>query len=1222
MTVHTLLKNFVDNYGVGQFSSPYLPSIIDDECIFRPFENRSFKSIFKKMFDKGDISRLVAEWSYATPGISSYAPAYTPESLPDVQYIIDCIGFAMGKIDELSAASSVPGEINQRVDLNSETVEYISHGSNDNLGMLIPSVMAQPVHRHLNAITREEGSVAQYVAAELGEPDVAFIRSKISGEQIDGVALAIRQMSAGRAFILGDMTGVGKGRQLAMLLKWARRKGFTPVFITEKSMLFNDLYRDLKDVGYDDMRPFILNSDPGARITDRFGHIVYNLPSEADMEELKETGSLPYCYDFLLTTYSQLNKDFTKSWKPGAVLQVIKDSYLIMDESHYASGLNSNVGVFSRSAVQAARGVCFASATYAKYPSSMPLYALRTAIGDANIPAEELLKIVSQGGPILQEVMSRGLVESGSMIRRQRDMSEVERTIETPADPCVAEGLCSAYDKVIALIDDIRDFHVRFIKPYVQSLDPVDILNKNCKKSHGEKWIDKKCLVADWSPQQRLAPTIRQLLFSLKTDLAIEHTLTELRAGRKPIVQVSRTMASNIARLLEIGDSCDAPDFVRVLESCVADMFQYQAKGITERKTGYSTRETAYSCNCRYDFAEVIKFYESDEWKKICPDKNPDETAKQAADGYNLLLDEIRTTLTGLPLSPIDYFSQRLIAEGYAVGELTQRCLYMEYDDVMAGPDSKAVCKARKAVDKKQIAADFNNGKIDVLIGNRVMASGISLHSSEAFADARPRTIITWEMQESADLQTQFDGRADRTGQIHRCKYKVLVSPVPAEQRYMMMSNRKQRSLNANVEASQGGRFEEDMFNKYGARVICEYAADNPEFAETVLSAELTTQGSDRFKSDKKVRIVQGNSAEFVSRFLRDLGLLSCADQVAVMTDVTERYNLFIESLEENGENDLRTDVLPLKAVMLEQRILVDGRKGNMSAFSQAAKIEKLEVDVLRKPLTAEQITETMAGLKDAKWLKPKVNDAVKEKTKNIEDYYATLRLRAQKQLGALISSGHYTPSRIKLLEERANNKAKMHTEISKVEATASAFADLLDSFVPGEVYAVPATMIPDGATDDPMLVRDMPVGIFMGYKVIGDKYTASRVQAVFAVNDSRSIVRVAMSDKDRVQTIVRQTYLGVMRPRLLSYSLATWNSRIVNFNREIVYMVTGNILAGIVKCNKCKKTVTRSKLSRFVAAMAQGRMVKYTDKGGNINCGYMLARSFNMDIFFKNIII
>jgi hypothetical protein len=88
------------------------------------------------------------------------------------------------------------------------------------------------VENVLYAIEQEKGPVDQWVRQQLDFYTVEELQRVLSAEQIDGVAMAIFQMGRGRGFILGDMTGVGKGRQLAAMIKWSLLKGRIPVYVT------------------------------------------------------------------------------------------------------------------------------------------------------------------------------------------------------------------------------------------------------------------------------------------------------------------------------------------------------------------------------------------------------------------------------------------------------------------------------------------------------------------------------------------------------------------------------------------------------------------------------------------------------------------------------------------------------------------------------------------------------------------------------------------------------------------------------------------------------------------------------------------------------------------------------------------------------------------------------------------------------------------------------
>ena len=450
---HIQLYEFIKRNGECYITVPQLTAMMDDEGLFRTYANKPYKLLFRFMVNEGLVKQFydLGEWKDDEAEKLEQDIENRFYGNADAHYALQSIAYALGWIKDVDDYDDGGIDICQSFGLEEDAVEYIAHGSKKCIGTLIPSAMALPVHHQLNVIAHEEGSVAEFVMSEMQIAKKKELDEKISGEQIDGVAMAIRQMRNGRGFIIGDMTGIGKGRQLAMLLKWATLQSNRPVFVTEKSVLFNDLFRDLFDVGYGDLRPFILNTDKEAKITDTNGNIIYNLPDEMEMNEFRDTKKLPAGYDFLLLTYSQLSRERAKNWKADSVMDTIEGAYLLMDESHNASGEESNVGEFFREAVQKSCGVCFASATYAKYPSSMPIYAMKTAMGEADVSATQLIDIISHGGPILQEVMAKGLVASGSMIRRQRDMKDVERTLYTSDNVKDIAALQGRYDKVIGL---------------------------------------------------------------------------------------------------------------------------------------------------------------------------------------------------------------------------------------------------------------------------------------------------------------------------------------------------------------------------------------------------------------------------------------------------------------------------------------------------------------------------------------------------------------------------------------------------------------------------------------------------------------------------------------------------------------------------------------------------------------------------------------------------
>lgn len=1188
--IHILLKQVVDTYGKDILCNDRLMAILDDEMIFRNYENHRYKPYFRDAIDLGLIGEIhgLNAWDEATS-------IYFAEKLCggnntwESRYAIDCMAYALGLTDKISEVTvNSTTEINQAVGLTETTVPYIAHGSDKCIGTLIPSAMVEPVHKQLNEIADEEGSVADYVMKEMQIKSEQELESKISGEQIDGVALAIKQMSIGRGFIIGDMTGVGKGRQIAMLIKWATLQGCKPVVVTEKAMLFTDLYRDLCDVGYGDLRPFILNNNNEAKIFAHDGFVAYGLPSNDEMDEFRTTKCIPAGYDFLLLTYSQLNRPSGVNWKCESVLETIRNSYLIMDESHNASGNDSNVANFFREAVKAATGVCFSSATFAKYPSSMPIYALKTALGESHISSDTLIKIISNGGPILQEVMAKGLVDSGSMIRRQRDMSEVERRLYAPESPERIHDVKSCYDTAIRFIYDIRNYFNEYVQPALKYMNAFGILAKKYPniKSATNFIYNKQPKLTTRSFSSLMTPVIRKLLYAIKTQDAIDLTLKELKAGRKPIIQISRTMESTLLRKGNVGTELKSSDFLLTLLDNIGNIFNYTVKATITKGSGKRTSTKVIFVDDAISFDELQTFHGND----------------NARIAYEELVKKLETTLSGIPLSPIDWFVQNIEAKGYKVGELTQRKVYLRYKDLSKGANGKARIDARKSVDKKALANGFNSGKVDVLIGNSTMASGISLHSSDSFADKRQRVVITWEMQDRVDVQTQFDGRADRTGQISHSAFSIISSSIPAEQRYLMMSSSKQRSMNANVEATQRTDMPcTDILNVYGAQVASEYLRDHPERA---------TLFEDAMQIDLKR---PEGKRQFINEFMRTLCLFECDEQEAILSDILERYESLISDLDNLGENELRFNALPLNATLMNRTVFAKGMNNGIGAFGSNADLDEVEVDILRKPLTKDKIIERSADLLSTDEVVERIKAATKQRIISINNYYDSLRTKAIEQLDDLKKRGQkIIPSRLSMLEERANNTDKMAHQIQKIVAIADEIEKLVSNFARFEPVGIPHVLRNVAIIEDRSIIKNVPIGLFLGFKIIGNDVVPSCIKAVFAVNDSRCCIELPLTAVEPLNVILAQTHAGAMRFRLSTVSLSNWNTFISEKKRETAYIVTGNLILGIATAHRLGDNIRDRKTAELVKSMGRGKLISYSDNRGQLRHGYLLPKIYS----------
>lgn len=116
----------------------------------------------------------------------------------------------------------LPGDAVRDVDLDKLKQPYISQSQAPyEIGSVIPTGMAQQTYAVLSAFKDIDAYVAnklKITKAELGKI--------LSKEQIDSVALAIYNIETGKSLVIGDMTGVGKGRSQPLTSKILTKTGW------------------------------------------------------------------------------------------------------------------------------------------------------------------------------------------------------------------------------------------------------------------------------------------------------------------------------------------------------------------------------------------------------------------------------------------------------------------------------------------------------------------------------------------------------------------------------------------------------------------------------------------------------------------------------------------------------------------------------------------------------------------------------------------------------------------------------------------------------------------------------------------------------------------------------------------------------------------------------------------------------------------------------------
>lgn len=1092
------------------------------------------------------------------------------------------------------------GRTRLSVNLTDEKVPYPNRSQSGTLMSVVPANQAQVLADSLANI----GDVDQFLVDQLGYSSKDELFSYLAAEQIDSVSLAINQMNKGNGFIIGDMTGVGKGRQGAALIRYAVRKGYNPIYFTQKPALFSDNYRDLADIGSGELRPFIIASDPkNAAITDAAGNVVHKLPSEKErrrvFDYILKNGKLPEEYDYVITTYSQINngtKEYEakedgiqqkdKSYKkksPSAadksgqerrdVIQALsKGNIIILDESHTAGGSGGG-SMYMQYIMPEVKGVTFLSATFAKRADNMPIYAMKTDLSKSGISPQDMIEAISQGGVTLQEIMSKQLVQSGQMIRRERSFQGV--TIDwmqvSEEEDAVQR---KQFDEVSSIFSDIRAFQKDYITPIVQGIS--EELSEEGGYSDLQQGTSELG-VTNTPFASKMYNLVNQLLFSLKADAVANRVIENLKNGFKPVISFTNTMEGFLDEAPKDTPMDKVPNFSATLMRALDGVMRYTETNLKGEKVNKSFTVTDLS------EAGQNRYYE--------------------------IKSKIEHLSADLPISPMDAIKIKIQNAGYKVGEITGRTLEMVQDE-----NGKYIIQNRKDRDKKSAARDFNNGQLDVLMVNKSGSTGISLHASPKFEDQRQRVMVFAQFQSDINDEVQMRGRIDRTGQKFRGKYEYIMSSIPAEQRLQMMFKAKLKSLDANTTSSQKSKFNEmevvDYLNKYGDEVTWQYMIEHPELSEKLGDPlNMLSESGEESNTDDASGAKKEGCAAKIARYLP---FLPVKEQEEVFKEITDAYSVKIQLLNDAGENDLEITTMPLKAKTISKKIWKPGTEPNSgNAFADNTYLEEVEVDVLKKPMKAEEIRSTVKRMNSGEnfddWKEKKIkemNSLYDEKIESLKKRLSqSAEERAEKAKKNYIAKSKearengknvFTDEEIEKMSDvvvedimkKANESFIKQRNV--IQERRDNILKQVNSFTPMKPLVIPFNL------DEAMATIAPSRGMFLGFKFSKD-YSPSSSTAVFATLDGRRKVEIPLNQEKAFDSIRMNT---MMQPTFLKdLNVDSWDSHVPTQTRKKSYVVTGNLLQALVDT---KKSVN-----------VKGYLVSYSTIEGDTKQGILLSDSF-----------
>jgi predicted RNA methylase len=1012
------------------------------------------------------------------------------------------------------------------------------------------------------------GDIDEFICNRLKYRSRVDLCKALSAEQIDAVAMCIYNIEArGQGMIIGDQTGIGKGRVAAAMIRYGVCQGIKPIFITEKANLFSDINRDLVAIGSEDLVPFIINGkESKTDIKDENGNVVYQALPQNEQAAIFKDEKIPAKYDFVVATYSQFNSAEKRPEKPNFLNTIAENNILIMDESHNSSG-SSNTGEFMQGVVGKSKGVVFLSATFAKRPDNMPIYAMKTSISEANMTKDELVEAIIKGGVALQEVLSSQLVAEGQMIRRERSFEGIEVNYIT-LDEKEQEHRAIA-DNITEILRDIIAFQSNFVDAEVEELDKIAVAEGkevNLRDGTSQAGVDNQPYFS------KIFNVINQMLFSIKSEAVADRAIARLKEDKKPVIAFSSTMGSFIEQIentrgmsVSDGDTINT-DFAEVLKRGLEGVMRYTVKDVDGKP----------------------------EYKEFDISQFTDEARAE----YQRIIGKINKISTGITISPIDVVIKKIEDAGYSVAEVTGR----KYTVQLNTKTNTGVVLQRKRINTNDAFREFNNNEVDNLMINQSGSTGASAHAVPTAkvpaSEVKQRVMIVLQAELDINIEVQKRGRINRTGQILKPVYDYINSAIPAEKRLMMMLQKKLKSLDANTTSNQKQSNKildvPDFLNKYGDKVVKEYLIDNPEINK-LLNDPLNIE-----KSGKESTETVEEAANKVSG---RVAVLSTKMQQEFYDEIAERYNNFVEYLKQVGDYDLEVEAMNLEAELVNWSVIKMG-KGGESAFGDDSILETVKANVLKKPFTKIELDNLLTealGERDSKTIQKELlgefatfiesrlaedktytNEKYDELIKNVPNEKKILKIIAEEGQGAADVA-------IKLREEELEiARTAQHEYNTKTLTNRKLYLDrVLNFFHTGRKVNYPYQSYEQG--------QELVLAVFLGFIIDRKKknhFAPSSLRLRFAISNSNKYIAIPASYADDITAIIGASM--DIQDESRKDLLGEWEKAIKEnvTDRRIRHIITGNLLQAF--------------------GDHKGKLVSYTAKNGETKKGILMPESWN----------
>lgn len=685
-----------------------------------------------------------------------------------------------------------------------------------------------------------------------------------------------------RGFLIGDGTGVGKGREISGVIIDNFRQGRTKaVWFSEKQGLLKDAQRDFEGVGGN---PALISA-----------HTKVKASGKIDLK----SGILFSTYD-TLRSKEQVKGDEKDKKKPITRLEQVAawlgpdfDGVIVFDEAHNmgnASPVKGKRGM-TKPSQRALAGVdlqrlvpnariLYVSATAATEVPNLT-YASRLGLwgeGTAFSKVQDFVAKIGAAGVSAMELVARDMKALGSYIARSLSYDGV------------------TYDRVVHELTSLQS------DSYNEVVRAWQVVLKNIHAAMEETGANKDgqakgaAMAQFWGAHQRF---FNQLITAMQMPSVLEAARTDLADGKSVVMQLVNTNEAEQERQ-------------------VAEKKRKKSAGLdgdeVEEDFEFGPMDGLMNYVRSAFPIQQYEEYTDDEGRTrsrpVVDSAGNPVVSKEAIAMREALLENLTQIASSqaIPGNPID-----LIVEAFGsdmVAEITGRKRRFVRQRSAEG-DYKIVEQKRgkAAIDADSIG--FMDGKKRVLIFSDAGGTGFSFHADNSKKNRQPRSHYLVQPGWRADKAVQGFGRTHRTNQAQPPQYRLVTTDLKAQKRFISSIARRLDQLGA---LTKGER-------KAGAQGLFT-AADNLEsqYARTALTMmfkdlyagripgldflDLTDQmGLDNL-IDPKTGGLSDTKLPEIPQFLNRLLSLRIDSQGALFDAFAERMDELVQSAIEAGTFD------------------------------------------------------------------------------------------------------------------------------------------------------------------------------------------------------------------------------------------------------------------------------------------------------------------------------